>query len=345
MGFTSGPAGSDGARQAVSYHVYTCGFAEADCTEDGDPLQVDCPTCDQFASDAIQSRAASVRELGGGAFITEFGACSDSDECLSEIARVANRADAALHSWAYWQFKYFHDITTVSGPLESFYAADGSLQQTKVDALSRTYAQAIAGIPSHMQFSTNTGAFRLAFTSTGGSRPTEIYLNKAVHYAEGYELSILNGSASLNGTHMLEVRAAENVAVDVVVARPYAGSQNGTFTSKDGDIIQWSVQNATAKPGFQLSTAPSITWWKQLIVRSDDGTTQCTLWTQDSEHGPKACDLDGSLQHGFLFDYRIEVWKAKTLGAHTQVDTIPSSLLGPLLGKRVSFEWTKDGAR
>ena len=49
--------------------------------------------------------------------------------------------------WSYWQFKKFQDITTATKPgaAESFYTEDGKLELNKVKALSRTYAQAIAG--------------------------------------------------------------------------------------------------------------------------------------------------------------------------------------------------------
>jgi hypothetical protein len=45
------------------------------------------------------------------------------------------------------QFKIFNDITT-QGPGESFYIGD-SLETTKVKTLSRTYAQAVAGVSCH----------------------------------------------------------------------------------------------------------------------------------------------------------------------------------------------------
>jgi hypothetical protein len=49
--------------------------------------------------------------------------------------------------WSYWQFKKFQDITTTTIPAttESFYTDDGELEVNKVRALSRSYAQAIAG--------------------------------------------------------------------------------------------------------------------------------------------------------------------------------------------------------
>jgi hypothetical protein len=50
--------------------------------------------------------------------------------------------------WSYWQFKKYQDLTTAARPTttESFYTEDGELEMNKVRALSRSYAQAIAGI-------------------------------------------------------------------------------------------------------------------------------------------------------------------------------------------------------
>merc|ERR1711963_1232949 len=116
MGATAGPAGDDHPHQALSYHIYSCGFADTHCDRAGDTHAVDCPVCDKFAVDAVSARSADAKRLGGGVFLTEFGACGESDECVAELNRVLGRAETALHSWAYWQFKYFHDITTVAGP-------------------------------------------------------------------------------------------------------------------------------------------------------------------------------------------------------------------------------------
>lgn len=50
--------------------------------------------------------------------------------------------------WSYWQFKKYQDLTTAASPAttESFYTEDGKLEINKVRALSRSYAQAIAGM-------------------------------------------------------------------------------------------------------------------------------------------------------------------------------------------------------
>ena len=100
-GFAEAPGGN----AALSYHIYSCGFAATDCDRNGDVPGVDCDACDAFAEAAGATRSSDARRLGAAAFLTEFGACSGSASCLAEISRVADVADAHLHSWAYWQFE------------------------------------------------------------------------------------------------------------------------------------------------------------------------------------------------------------------------------------------------
>lgn len=57
-----------------------------------------------------------------------------------EVGLVADACDDHLVGWAYWQFKNYWDLTTSAGTgSEGFYNTDGSLQQHKVMAISRSY--------------------------------------------------------------------------------------------------------------------------------------------------------------------------------------------------------------
>jgi hypothetical protein len=59
--------------------------------------------------------------------MSEFGACMDSLGCAQEITSVADVSDSKLVSWAYWEYKPFHDITTSAGNRsEGFFNFDGS---------------------------------------------------------------------------------------------------------------------------------------------------------------------------------------------------------------------------
>jgi len=346
-GFTQGPTQGKPEAEALSFHIYSCGFADEECSEDGDPHAVKCDKCDQWVEDAFKSRTNQVaNQLGGGTFLTEFGACSGSESCLAEIDRVTAGADRSFTSWAYWQFKYFHDITTVSGPAESFYNADGTLQDAKIKALTRTYAPVIAGAPGSMRFDIVTGAFRLTYAPDAATHglKTEIYFNNATHYGPGYQMSCLNGTAGEAGPNTIEVSAGSGSitnTVDFALTR-----HNNTLHNATGvfNNMGWTAVNEETKPGFDFSTVPTLNWWKQLRIYNDNKELVCTLTVNGGDHGPHGCDLAPEDLHAFMFDYYIEVWEAKTFAhIHEHITTIPSSFFGPLVKKRVSFEWQRDG--
>jgi len=238
---------------------------------------------------------------------------------------VTQNADRAFHSWAYWQFKYFHDITTVSGPVESFYNADGSLQDAKVAMLSRTYARAIAGRPLHMRFDPDTGAFRLVYiaNSTTSKLSTDVYFNEATHYSGGYTTSFLNGTLKAKpvvGSNLLQVVPSGNVGdagllIDVAVIRPFNDSESfGNYYK-----MTWNITESS-NPAFIFTVPASLKWWKELRVYTDMADEKrkkgaltpvllCTLTTEGSVTGPKVCPIPVEYQHRFLFDYYVEIWE------------------------------------
>lgn len=111
-------------------------------------------------------------------------------------------ADSGLESWSYWSYKAFDDITTQNPATETLYNPDGSLQVDKLSALSRTYAQAIAGVPSSisMAYNTTSYAFTLSYTINTALPPasqvTTIYLNEDLHYPRGFRAVVTPPSAA-----------------------------------------------------------------------------------------------------------------------------------------------------
>lgn len=207
MGFERVPGGPlYNNRSVLSYHVY-CGLTNPD----GDPYNVGlCSTppisaanyyrgltlvlvgADLVDRTLINSFVKDYTGLGGGGMLTEFGASYDDPAAIQQVNEMCDDADSALQSWAWWQFKDFQDITTASeGPLESFYDADGSLQLPKVQALSRTYAYAVAGIPLSMTFNTTTSAFNFKYRANPTiGQPTLVYLNQQWWYPKGFKVAI-----------------------------------------------------------------------------------------------------------------------------------------------------------
>jgi len=344
VGFEAGPAGRSGAaewssKQALSYHIYSCGFSGVGCTRAGDLPSVDCPLCDVMVNNTVTARVADVQRLGGGVFITEFGACTDSDVCVAEITRVTERADASYTSWAYWQFKYFADVTTISGPEESFYTTNGTLQMNKLKALSRTYCPVMAGTPISMRFETESAAFRLKYTTEASATrvlPTEIYLNEQIYYPSGYDVRVLNASVLLwPFTKQNQIAVASSVfshpglVVDVVVAPKYSKDRLGGRLFWSAPPVTWEVFDSS-HPQFSLLAVGEVP--KEVRVFGDAGNVVCSVHA--TSVGLHHCDLVQADWHGLLFDYRIELWYNSSL-----VHTFPTSQFGPLVGKKISFGW------
>ena len=108
------------------------------------------------------------------------------EKALHNLIYLTKLAERHFQGWIYWQFKYFQDLTT-QGSGESFYDANGRLYEDKVKTLSRTYARAIAGTPVHTAFTETSGHFELDYeVNTSILAPTEIYLNEAWYYPDGY---------------------------------------------------------------------------------------------------------------------------------------------------------------
>ena len=127
----------------------------------------------------IGTRATDAERLGIPYHITEFGACLTEGPCTQEITQVCDVADEFLVGWAYWQFKYYADLTTSAGTgSEGFYESDGSLQHWKVKALTRSYLMYTQGVLTRQYFNTETAALEASFTvDTQIKAPTVIYQN------------------------------------------------------------------------------------------------------------------------------------------------------------------------
>jgi endoglycosylceramidase len=109
----------------------------------------------------IGTRDEDAKKLGIPLIMSEFGACMNTSECVTEVTQVTDVADEHLAGWAYWEFKTYKDLTTSAGTgSEGFYNdSDGTLQTGKVKALSRSYVKAAQGTTKSMKFDTKTGNF------------------------------------------------------------------------------------------------------------------------------------------------------------------------------------------
>ena len=187
VSFTDTPGGKEyNDRQAFSYHVY-CPKVEPS----GDPVSP--ALCAAGDKEIANIRWNAANKLGVAALLSEFGAVSDSEKGVGEINRVAALADTQLHSWAYWQLKFYDDFTTGDRPgtVESFYNVDGSLRTAKVKALARSYAYATCGVPVTQSFNPQDGKFVFSWKASDNCKGmrTEIYLSEEYYYSKNFSSS------------------------------------------------------------------------------------------------------------------------------------------------------------
>ena len=148
----------DYRRLVYNFHVY-CGQRSP---VTGDP--VDLHTCVDHEVAAIVQRMkdrahkATPDQPGGPAwFMSEFGATHS----LALVSAVTAYAEYFDLGWAYWSWKYYDDPTGSS--FEALVNHRGRLEAT-VDALSRTYPQAVAGTPTSVRFDPVGGDFSFTYT-------------------------------------------------------------------------------------------------------------------------------------------------------------------------------------
>ena len=167
--------------------------------ESGEPPISKAKECRTFHERKLGRRAQDALGYGVPLFISEFGACLDSESCVQEINAVCDNADQYLAGWAYWQFKTYKDLTTSAGDKsEGFYNKDGQLQTGKVKALTRTYLQATQGIPVYMKFNVADALFHAIFVlDTAIQAPTLVYWNQEYWYPNGFTHSLVSGSQTV----------------------------------------------------------------------------------------------------------------------------------------------------
>jgi len=213
-GFKTGPGGKEyNDRQVYSYHIYC-----APTDSDGNPSNIiECDLLNEYADFQAMS---DLKTLGCGGFLTEFGAMGNSSiNSIESIDFLARSADYYFQSWSYWQFKLFQDLTT-AGPAESFYLGD-QLELNKVKALSRTYAQAIQGVPVSMTFHSDTSLFTLTYElNTSIQAPTIIYLNEEWYYPNGFNIDLVPSNLATYQkarTNYLEITGTQSGTLTVTI--------------------------------------------------------------------------------------------------------------------------------
>uniref|UniRef100_A0A6B2L361 Glycoside hydrolase family 5 domain-containing protein n=1 Tax=Arcella intermedia TaxID=1963864 RepID=A0A6B2L361_9EUKA len=172
VGFDHAPGGEQFANQSVfSYHYY-------DPPNLGDKLSY------------FQRRTKVSEDLSVGAMLTEFSVDSNFTEMASTMATV----ESFQTSWIGWEYKAFAGSLpngTCTGCGIGPWNPDGSLNVPMVKTLSRTYAQAVAGMVNQSIFDDKTAQYKLTYqVNKACKKPTEIYFNQELYYPKSYTCSV-----------------------------------------------------------------------------------------------------------------------------------------------------------
>jgi len=201
-------------------HYYCCVLGPGICAKQGEPEPKFNTACDTWVSQRYTKRHEDAVRLGLPLFISEFGACLTEESCSAEIKRNGDQGDKYNVGWAYWQFKYYKDLTTSASAgegNEGFYNNDGSLQTWKVKALARSYMMATQGEPalSGTTFNSDTSAFSATYTvNTGITAPSVTYLNSEYWYPKGYTWNMtINGKAPATKQYTVDVTDPQRLTI------------------------------------------------------------------------------------------------------------------------------------
>ncbi|CAD8199908.1 unnamed protein product [Paramecium pentaurelia] len=165
-------------KEVLSYHLY-CGIEN-----------VSTFLCKQLYNFMYPLKKMNINHLGTGAMLTEFGALPNEPFAKDILNGLLYKADKYLQSWAYWQYKGYNDFTTASNMYdEGIFNQDGSLQNYKMEALVRPYAQQICGSKVYYsQFNSKKQQFSLKYDSIQNC-DTIIYVPDMNAFKNGFKFT------------------------------------------------------------------------------------------------------------------------------------------------------------
>jgi endoglycosylceramidase len=180
-------------KQVYNQHSYCCA-AKEDMCDHGEPQVKDTGFCNEFHGRKIRAHLRNAQDLGVPLIFTEFGACSDSEGCYEEMKNFVEHAEESFISWAYWMYKPYGDHTTSAREeTEGMFYRDGSIQDVKQKALTRTYIQKYQGTPISNKFNPDSGAYIATFLYNNEIKaPTVLYYNKNYFYKTGYAFRLFD---------------------------------------------------------------------------------------------------------------------------------------------------------
>ncbi|CAK62820.1 unnamed protein product (macronuclear) [Paramecium tetraurelia] len=186
-GFKDTPGGEEyNDREVYSYHIYCFNVDDYSIPKNE-------KVCNYMDSFFFATKEGVAKHLGVGKFLTEFGAILDTPKGNKELDYLLDLMESKFTSWAYWEFKYYADVTTQAHPgqIESFYDEFGQLYTNKVKTLSRPYVTKICGSPNSSTFNVvdeNSHFLDLDWSVSKkcNGKQTELFLSREFYFDEVY---------------------------------------------------------------------------------------------------------------------------------------------------------------
>jgi endoglycosylceramidase len=172
-GFTQVPGGDDYRNRSVlSYHYYCTIISIIPVPGNATIPGYERLFCDDVEGPALlRSVQTDLIQLGGSAFLTEFGGCDDTPTCDEQLNWSLDGADQFLQSWAFWG--------NVLGQNRTIYR------------IARIYPHAIAGKPLAMQYIAAQRIFYLSYyIDPNIKQPTEIYVPSIQFPQQSYNVTV-----------------------------------------------------------------------------------------------------------------------------------------------------------
>jgi hypothetical protein len=138
--------------------------------------------------------------------------------------------------------RYYHDITTCTPEGETMYNADGTVVESKLRVLSRTYPQFTAGTLKGFQFDTASAHFSMTYTplptlspADKERRSTVIYYNQELHYQNrGVQVQVQLSDDAATAEDVFAVRCSAANQVTIVQTAAYQGDATVTVSRCKG---------------------------------------------------------------------------------------------------------------
>ncbi|GAM18779.1 hypothetical protein SAMD00019534_019540, partial [Acytostelium subglobosum LB1] len=170
VGFERVPGGDDFRNlSALSYHFYI--------------------PPDVSIDEAMVIRMNDLNKLECAGLLTEFGADGgDAPNVLDSMIHTMDKVEEHLQGWIFWEYKCFAPDSYCN----FFFNSNGTVNTERVYHYSRSYAMAVAGTTKQSIFEDATSVYTITYVINGDcTLPTEIYINEAMRYPNGYTVQFI----------------------------------------------------------------------------------------------------------------------------------------------------------